>query len=509
MADRPQFALYTRISKDPDGTSTAPARQEKECRALAKERGIDIVEVYTDTDLSAYRDVVRPEYEAMLEAMADGAFDGVLVWKLDRLVRRIVEFSRFWSIAKAHQVDLISKSDTLDTTNPIGVGIVHLIVALAEQESYNTSLRLKAKEREMAEAGRHKFAGRRAYGMATGWEQIVEDEARVIRDSAERLLAGESVRSIVRDLNDRGIPSATGRTWNPRSMTTLLRQARLFGWREHNGELVAPGTWPAILDEDTGKRLRALIDASKAAKTPGTRPARKFMLSGLLVCGKCGRRMAATAAVDGKRRYACPSKTDGGCAGTTILQLPTDQTVTDMALYRLDSPNVAAMLRARRRRKAGNEDAVILSQLAELAERGEQLAESFASGDLPVTAFASAQRQLDQRVEALQEQLAVIRQAVPLRTLLDGTAGLASAWESMNVERRRSVLDALLHRVVVHGAGSEWYRERLRESLLIEADEAEAAGDMRLARRRRKQAETRSGGGGSFRPERLEPIWKV
>lgn len=507
MADKPRYALYTRISKDPTGQSTAPARQEKECRALAKERGFEIVDVYTDTDLSAYRDIVRPQYEEMLEAMADGAYDGVIVWKLDRLVRRIVEFSRFWKIASENSVALISKNDSLDTTSPIGVGIVHLIVALAEQESYNTSLRLKAKERELAELGRHKHAGRRAYGMKEGWEEIEPAEAAIIREAADRLLAGDSITSIVRDLNDRGVPSATGGRWNRRSLTVLMQQARLFGWREHNGVLVAKGNWPAILEEDTGHKLRALLEP-RAGKG-GTATPRKYLLSGLLRCGKCGARMKSGSSSQQGARYACPTKTEGGCGGTVIMREAADQAVSEMVLYRLDSPNVRAMLKARTKTKRRNQDAEILAELAQLTERSEELAEMWASGELPRAAFVKAQQTIDERTEALNEQLATIRQAEPLAGLGRSATAVRKAWENMSTDRRRAVLDAVLERVVVHGNGSAWYRERLREALLAEAEEAEAAGDRALARRRRKQAESRAGGGGSFRPERLEPIWRV
>ena len=127
----PRVAVYLRISKDPDGTSTATDRQLKDCRALCREKGWPAPDVYEDTDLSAYRDVRRPQYEALLEAMTTGDYDVVVVWKLDRLMRRIVEFSRFWQVAARHDVKLVSKHDSLDTTTPIGLAIVYLIVSQA------------------------------------------------------------------------------------------------------------------------------------------------------------------------------------------------------------------------------------------------------------------------------------------------------------------------------------------------------------------------------------------
>src|SRR5438045_2530029 len=126
-----RFVIYRRISKDLTGEGASPAIQEKECRRFADERGYEITHVYTDRDRSAYKqDVVRPQYEAMLEAMAAGEIDGVLVWKLDRLMRRIIEFSRFWAVAEKHDVALVSKHDPVDTTTPLGLAVVYLLVGV-------------------------------------------------------------------------------------------------------------------------------------------------------------------------------------------------------------------------------------------------------------------------------------------------------------------------------------------------------------------------------------------
>lgn len=539
---KPRYALYTRISKDPTGQSTAPARQEKECRALAKERGFQIVEVFTDTDLSAYRKgVVRPQYEAMLEAMADGAFDGVVVWKLDRLVRRIVEFSRFWAVASKHDVALVSKSDSyLDTTTGIGLGIVYMIVGLAQQESDNTSTRLKAKEREQAQAGIAKRGGKKAYGINEDWTKVVKAEAAVLKDAAERIINGETLNSIVTDLNARGVKSATGRRWNRRSLQNVLRQARLFGWREMHGELVAKGTWPAILDEATGRKLRELIPPTNRAPAGEAQPreARKYLLSGLLECS-CGKRLKGSTSNNSRwLRYTCPSSSAGGCGGTSVDRAQADAEIVDMVLDRLNSPNVTAMLRSRKKGNRDGRDATLLAELAALGERSAELAVEFASGGLPAKAYTAATQEIEKTSRRLNNELAMIRQTAPLANALS-QKNLASTWETMEVGRQRAVIDALLEKVVVHNVGSPWYDERMRVTLLAEADDfdaqfeamrseaeaAKASGDQKHAAklihdswqtkkkadRRRASAENPAGpgNGGVFRVERLQPIWRV
>lgn len=499
----PRFAVYLRISKDPDGTQDATARQLKDCRTYAKLHRLKIVETFEDVDLSAYRrGVVRPGYEAMLEGLRSGQFDGVLVWRLDRLVRRTVEFSRFWTICEQAGAELRSVTQSIDTTDPVGRLVVSILVAFAEMESATTSARLVAKEDHMAHEGRHKSTGRKVYGLSADWSKLDRAEAKVIREIADRLLAGESPSSIANGLNARGVPGPAGGRWNRAGVAALMRQPRLFGKREHHGEIVADGNWPPILDEATGLRVRQLLTSRRGT---GHDSRRRYLLSGILRCEKCGARMKAQHSASTGGRYVCPPKAEGGCGSTTIVLDDTDAAVTEMVLDALDSPAVAEELRARKVKPVN--DAEMLAELGRLGERTDELGAMYAAGELTRSAFSAASREIEQRGEELARDLAASRMAIPLAMI--GEKGIVKAWASMSLERKRAVIESTVERVVVHGNGSEWYRERLGEKLLEEAAEYRAAGDERAARRRERQAAQRTGGGGSFRPERLQPIWRV
>ena len=89
-----RVAVYARSSSDRDGNQTSTDRQVVACRLLAEARCWEESSEYVDVDLSAYKAVTRPRYEALLAAIRGGEIDGVVVWKLDRLVRRVVEFER-------------------------------------------------------------------------------------------------------------------------------------------------------------------------------------------------------------------------------------------------------------------------------------------------------------------------------------------------------------------------------------------------------------------------------
>jgi DNA invertase Pin-like site-specific DNA recombinase len=80
-------AVYTRLSLA-TAEQTATARQERACRLIAEARGWRVAKVYEDVDLSAFAGGIRrPSVEQMLADIAAHRVGGVLVWKLDRLVR--------------------------------------------------------------------------------------------------------------------------------------------------------------------------------------------------------------------------------------------------------------------------------------------------------------------------------------------------------------------------------------------------------------------------------------
>src|SRR3972149_10281256 len=98
-----RVGIYVRSSDDRDGEQKATQRQLAACRRYAATHDWEVADVFEDVDLSAYkRGVKRPEFERMLEAVAQRSIDGVLSWRVDRLTRRqrdLVSLDERWETA--------------------------------------------------------------------------------------------------------------------------------------------------------------------------------------------------------------------------------------------------------------------------------------------------------------------------------------------------------------------------------------------------------------------------
>ena len=147
-------AIYARISSD-DGSALGVQRQVEDCQALAASLGWQVGDVYIDNDVSAWSGKRRPEYERMLADLADGTRDAVLVYHLDRLVRRPLELEQFLPVlaaADVRQVRFVSSAG-LDVGSGDGLMVLRMMAAMAANESDTKSRRVKRKMLQNAEAG--------------------------------------------------------------------------------------------------------------------------------------------------------------------------------------------------------------------------------------------------------------------------------------------------------------------------------------------------------------------
>jgi len=161
------------------------------------------------------------------------------------------------------------------------------------------------------------------------------------RGRRDRVLAGEALHSVCNDLNARGIGTATGGPWHIQTLKLTLTSARISGRREYHGDILATGTWPPIITPDASDQLRALLTRPDR-RTNGT--ARKYLLPGILRCGRCGLGMVGRNH-SGQPRYIC-AKNPGTphCGTVTIYAGRADTEIRDQILTALSSPKLAAKL---------------------------------------------------------------------------------------------------------------------------------------------------------------------
>ncbi len=238
----------------------------------------------------------RPQWDKCLAELREG--DVLLSTRLDRFGRSVAHLVEVIPALVERGIVVRCLDQPIDTQSASGRMLFTILAAFAEFE--RNLLRERIRDANKFNARNGKVSRQRSFGFENG--EIVESEAAVIRECAERLLAGETQDAILADLRERGIPTVHGADWSYTVFRQVMTRPKVAGIVTHDGLEVARLPGEPILDEGTFRRLVALY----SARRPGRPPSGRYMLTGLLVCGLCDARLVGRPVTGTKtRQYWC------------------------------------------------------------------------------------------------------------------------------------------------------------------------------------------------------------
>lgn len=452
--DRP-VASYARRSKraagDGQGAYINIADQHVQNAAYAAVHFPGAPVVHYDDNMSAWdAEKTREGWERLLADVRAGKVRGVVGRYPDRLTRQPEQGEALLTACRIGTTEL----HTASTGHVTSALQFRIMLAIAAEESDQKSRRMNDTHRRLADAGRH-HGGRRRFGYEPGMETIRESEATIVRELVGRLLAGESLYRLARDLTDREVPTPAGGQWSGPNLGQFLRRPFLAGLRVHKGEVVGRAAWPAIITEAEHEQVLALTSDAGRRANKGSN-ARKYLLGGLAVCDECGAAVRAKPATARDRAvYACST----GRHVQRLMEL-TDAVVEGAIIGRLSRMDAAGLL----------VDDAEVQALADLRTarraldvRYDAVEAEHDAGTMTTRAYSRATARLEAQMDQLDAQ---IRDAAAMvdraPRVLEGMTGeaAASAWAGLALDRRRAVIDALAEVRLIGGArGGKWHPE--------------------------------------------------
>jgi DNA invertase Pin-like site-specific DNA recombinase len=433
-------AVYVRISSDVTGEGLGVARQDADCRALAARHGWDVGKVYCDNDTSAYSGKPRPGYEQLLKDIDAGTVRTLVAWHTDRLHRSPKELERFIDLAERTglRVETV-QAGRLDLASASGRAMARTLGAWARFESEHKSDRIRRKLATNAAEGKP-HGGMRPYGWEPDKRTPRESEAAVLREAYRRVLAGEPIRALTRDLNSRGHFSATGKPWTHPTLLGVLRNARHGGLRIHHGEVVGDADWTGIVAPETWRAVERVLTDPSRVTTPG-RAGRLNLLSGIATCGICGARLRVGHSRSVKA-YRCAS------AHVSRTRDPLEEFITMIVIERLSRPDAARLLMPED--DGGAREAA--EQAAErIRQRLDDAAASFSVGNLTMRQLEVVTSQLRPELAALEAAAAPPPDRAAVLGELVSSGDAASAWGRTSPDARRAVISLLMEIKVGRG----------------------------------------------------------
>lgn len=433
-------AIYTRISSDPEGTELGVQRQEVDCRALAEQLGIEDITLYVENDRSASTrsKKPRPQYDAMIKAGRAGEFDVILAYSNSRLTRRPKEAEDLIELYEKYGVKIktvVSGEDDLATADGRMTARIKASVDAAEAE--RAAERVSRASRHRAEQGRGN-GGTRPYGWtAEDRRKLDPHELQIIKEMADRTLAGESLRSIAASLNFRGVPTVKGAEWSPVAIRGILVNPRLVGQRVYKDEgVVGVGDWEPALTPDVFEKLTSMLldDRRRIAMSNKVRN----LLPGIALCGDCGGPVASKVQVRKERRLR---RLYCGVCHLYRSQDPIDAMVTEVIVSLLETLGPAPLR---------DTDPEVVTRIEALTERIRTATAVFAADDL------MSPEDLMETLRPLKERLRVEERKlkrVARSTEVTAAAGpdARKRWESLPLGTKRLIISELLEIRILRG----------------------------------------------------------
>jgi site-specific DNA recombinase len=411
-----------------------------------------VVDRYVDDDVSAWSGRLRPEYRRLLDDVRAGLLDSVVVWHLDRLHRQPRELEEFFEVVDGAGLSrLASVTGDVDLATDDGRFMARILGAVSRKESDDKSRRIRRKAEEIALSGRVGGGGTRPYGFEPDRVTIRESEAAVIRECVARFLAGEAIRSICNDLNERGVVTVKGAPWKTPTFRRLIGSPRISGQREHRGEIVADAVWPAIVSPTDTARVRAIL-SDPARRT--NRTARRYLLVRLLRCGYCGETLISRPTGEGVRRYMCARGPNFTGCGHTFIQAGTlELFIVEAVLYRLDTPELSAALT----RPGSDPDADRCQvEVDEAQAHLDELARAYGERSIGLSEWLAAREPIEARVTIAKKQLSRLSRVSALDGHVGHGSALRVAWPDLPLTRQRAIVAAVLDHAVI-GPGRRGY----------------------------------------------------
>ncbi len=247
-------AIYCRVSTKEQVLGYSLNEQYTACKRHLTQMGIKRHRIYRDEGKSG-RTMNRDALQRMLEDIIEGRITDIIVWKLDRLSRSMVDTLTLVQDLKEIQVNVISVTQQIDTSTTQGMLFISMLAGFSQMEVENISQRvqlgLKARKRE------GKWIGGTPYGynynLETGLLQPNPEEALIVREIYRLYLDNGTLHSIARQLNMQEIPTRHGNPWYFTTIGRLLEKAI------HKGE----GNVPALVTEEIWDRVQERREGRK------------------------------------------------------------------------------------------------------------------------------------------------------------------------------------------------------------------------------------------------------
>jgi site-specific DNA recombinase len=459
FADAPVLHSYARISKvNRMSDDEKPERQTYDNLREIKRRGERLGEILIDRNRSAHKkDGKRPAFDRLKALLEARVGNGVMLWHTDRLLRQMWDLGVLIRLADSGAYTIASCNGTKRLDIPEDRLFLHMAVAVAEYDSAQKAIKINRAMQHLRDSGQ-RTSGALPFGHAGTARPNVSDaqlaeERMAVAWGVQAIVDGESLGSVAKEWNARGLRTTRGLTWNPlnvRQCIVLPTHAGMATDRDSPTGLRRLADVDPIISETLYQTLMAVFAGRKLG---GRRPAQGVhFASTVLRCGVCNTRLVGTTEPaqhrypDGspRRGYRCTPK---GCRSVSIDARVAEQWLYAHMVEALSAPGRAEAV-TQRSTELATVDAEIARREAILRDAADNVAADLNRWERYKRMEADIERDLTTLRERREALVAAGGSDATAREL--NAASIEALWKTLPAaERRAMVLEALPYGAIV------------------------------------------------------------
>lgn len=336
-----KVAIYVRVSTTYQADKDSLPLQRSDLINYSKfVLGIDDYEIFEDAGYSG-KNTSRPDYQEMINRIKTGEFSHLLVWKIDRISRNLIDFCDMYEELKKYNCTFVSKNEQFDTSSAMGEAMLKIILVFAELERKLTGERVTAVMIDRATKGLWNGA---PLPLGYAWDKVSkfpvidEMEKKTVELIFSMYKQSESTSVVRNMLNENKLKTKRDGTWTTKTVSDIIRNPFYKGTYRYNyresarGKKKKENEWiivednhPAIITKDLWQECNAIMDLNAERNNAKFRSnVKTHIFSSLIQCGECGNNMYAKQDkphLDGytPSLYACKGRYNKlGCSQKTV-----------------------------------------------------------------------------------------------------------------------------------------------------------------------------------------------
>lgn len=314
MPKAKKAAIYCRVSTLHQIDRDSLPMQQNDMINYAKYiLSIEAYEVFTDAGYSG-KNTDRPAFQDMMARIRHGEFTHILVWKIDRISRNLLDFATMYADCKKLGITFVSKNEQFDTSTAMGEAMLKIILVFAELERNMTSERVTATMMNRASGGQWN-GGRLPYAYAydkkTDTFSFLESEKKIALLLKDTYLEEHSLVKTAIALNEAGHRTRRGYRWTPATISIILRSPfyrgimrynyrnesdKTFSFKQKEEWILVHKHHPALFTSEDCQKIDFWLEKNHRDRGKSQHTQRKnvHIFAGLIHCGLCGGLMIST-----------------------------------------------------------------------------------------------------------------------------------------------------------------------------------------------------------------------